>query len=90
MIEKEAPACGLAYCMSMFLTATEIRELTGYRKPTYQKRWLIERRWLFEENRAGQPMVLREHLHSHLNKPAAATRKSSLAGATTPNWNKVK
>lgn len=43
----------------MFLTQDEMRELTGYVKPLLQKRWLTSRGWMYEENAAGHPKVLR-------------------------------
>lgn len=43
----------------MFLSKDEIRDLTGYQKPSLQKRWLTDRSWPYEEDAAGYPKVLR-------------------------------
>lgn len=43
----------------MFLTPAELAELTGYKIPAYQVRWLVRngvRHWI---NRAGRPVVPR-------------------------------
>lgn len=45
----------------MFLTAPELAQLTGYRMPAHQARWLETRGWRFERNRAGLVIVLRSY-----------------------------
>ena len=43
----------------MFLTADQLRELTGYQKPALQRRWLIENGFAFEARCDGRPVVSR-------------------------------
>jgi hypothetical protein len=50
----------------MFLTADELRELTGYRRPSKQIEWLRERHWRFELNAAGHPRVARAYLERRM------------------------
>ena len=51
---------------SLFLSAAELLELTGYRRPHEQCRWLTSRRWKFEQNRAGAPRVARAYLERRM------------------------
>ena len=43
--------------MSGFLTAEEVAQLTGYRRPSLQIQWLKSRRLRFFVNGAGYPVV---------------------------------
>jgi hypothetical protein len=45
----------------MFLSKDELIKLTGYRRPSYQRRWLRHRGWAFEIGADKRPKVLREH-----------------------------
>lgn len=63
----------------MFLTDEELIELTGYRLPSAQRRWLRTRGWRHEVNRMGRPRVARSYCEARL------------CGVTTvdddePNW----
>ena len=51
----------------MFLTETDLRELTGYQIHAYQRRWLKQRGWKFEESATGRPVVLRAYAESRLS-----------------------
>ena len=51
----------------MFLTEEELKELTGYKRPTSMRRWLAERQYRFEVDRTGYPKVLRDSVMSRLN-----------------------
>jgi len=42
----------------MFLTADNLRELTGYRKPKLQRRWLAQNGYKFDVRGDGRPAVL--------------------------------
>jgi hypothetical protein len=42
------------------LTAAELFELTGYRSPAWQAKWLRSHGWKFEQGRDG-PKVLRAY-----------------------------
>lgn len=43
----------------MFLTADELEHLTGYVQPAAQIRWLKSRRYRYEINAVGHPVVAR-------------------------------
>ena len=51
---------------SIFLTADELRELTGYRTPTHQRRWLDAHRIPYLISGKGQPRILRALLVARL------------------------
>lgn len=57
----------------MFLTSDELEELTGYKKPSLQKRWMTARGWRFEENAAGHPKILRALVEKQMGGSASAT-----------------
>ena len=46
----------------LFLNHDEIEELTGYKKPSAQIRWLREHGYLFEVDARGRPRVLTSHV----------------------------
>lgn len=48
--------------MTMFLSAEEIKELTGYTYKAKQKQWLVESGYKFSVRRDGFPCVLRTHV----------------------------
>ncbi len=41
----------------MFLTANQLHELTGYKRPAYQVQWLARNRVHFYVRRDGRPVV---------------------------------
>jgi hypothetical protein len=45
----------------MFLTADELRELTGYTLPAHQLRWLARHGWRHEVSGIGRPVVSRAY-----------------------------
>ncbi len=51
---------------SLFLSKDEIAELTGYKLPAHQCRWLQERHWVFERNATNRPIVGRDYARSRL------------------------
>ncbi|MGH8488369.1 MAG: DUF4224 domain-containing protein [Gammaproteobacteria bacterium] len=56
----------------MFLTSGELRELTGYKRPTCMIRWLRENQFVFTVAADGYPRVLSEHVQTRLtNRPAS-------------------
>ncbi|AKU12508.1 hypothetical protein AzCIB_2615 [Azoarcus sp. CIB] len=59
----------------MFLTKDELRNLTGYQKPSLQKRWLTDRGWPYEENAAGDPKVLRSIVEKRMGGSTASTHR---------------
>lgn len=59
----------------MFLTADEIVALTGYQRPSDQRRWLASHGWRHEADRLGRPVVLRSLAERMLG--GEAIRKSA-------------
>lgn len=51
----------------MFLTDTELLELTGYQIFAWQARWLERHRWKFERSRTGRPVVSRAYAEFRLS-----------------------
>lgn len=51
----------------MFLSAEEITTLTGRKRVHLQREWLTKHGWLFEENAAGRPVVLRSYAEARLS-----------------------
>lgn len=50
----------------MFLTSTELLDLTGYRRPSLQIAWLRAHRWRFAVNAAGHPRVARGYFEARM------------------------
>ena len=63
----------------MFLNDQELVQLTGYKRKKWQIRWLRNRRFRFEINKAGEPQVLR----AYAEKRMSDGNKSEVA---QPNW----
>ena len=55
----------------MFLSATELQELTGYRKPALQLRWLAENSYSFDVRGDGRPVVSRTYYEGRHRLPNA-------------------
>ncbi|WP_425325370.1 DUF4224 domain-containing protein [Paludibacterium paludis] len=68
----------------MFLTATEVVELTGRTRTSGQIRWLRDTGWLFEVNAAGRPIIAR----SYAERRMCGTRTDTVIGSSTiePNF----
>jgi hypothetical protein len=50
----------------MFLTAVELADLTGLRRPTAQYAWLRENGWPVERDARGRPRLLRAVVEARL------------------------
>jgi len=50
----------------MFLTDSEIEQLTGYKRPADQRRWLTNRGWCFEVRADGKNSILIEEARARL------------------------
>lgn len=61
----------------MFLTADELHELTGRRRPSAQIRWLRDHSWTFVERADGRPAVSRREAERQLE--SGATRRAPAA-----------
>ncbi|MGF6668067.1 DUF4224 domain-containing protein [Pseudomonas monsensis] len=48
------------------LSDDELAELTGYKARAYQRRWLIDRQWVFVESRGKRPLVGRMYARMKL------------------------
>ena len=49
----------------VFLSNTEIRMLTGYSKPAFQRRWLAQNGYSFDVRADGKPVVSQAHYEAH-------------------------
>jgi hypothetical protein len=47
--------------MPLTLTPEQLADLTGYKLPSHQIKWLRDRHWRYELTRAGRPKVDREY-----------------------------
>lgn len=67
----------------MFLSSTEIQELTGYKRPADQRRWLSARGWPFELDANNRPVVSRAYTERRLAGEAPAA-------VSEPDFSQVK
>lgn len=65
------------------LTAAELAELTGYRSPAWQAKWLNAHGWKFEQGRDG-PKVLRAYRDQRMGVTAGAIEQ-----AWKPDFSKL-
>ncbi|MBS1170128.1 MAG: hypothetical protein H6R01_1046 [Burkholderiaceae bacterium] len=65
---------------NLTLSSEELENLTGYKMPSCQVRWLKERHWRFELSRANRPRVAREY---YLMKMGVT---KSYDAPNEPNW----
>lgn len=68
----------------MFLTASDIEQLTGYRKPALQRRWLIEHGYRFDVRADGRPVVLVSQIEARQHGSNRVTSR------VEPNWDAVR
>ena len=71
---------------SLFLSKDEIAELTGYKLPAHQRRWLQERGWIFERNATNRPIVGRAYALSRLGGTKPATSAPPASSTPRPNF----
>jgi hypothetical protein len=67
----------------VFLTAAELRDLTGLCRKLAQYRWLRENGWPVQRDAKGRPLVLRSVVEARLG----ATPSREPAG---PNWEALR
>lgn len=48
------------------LSDEELADLTGYKARAYQRRWLLDRQWVFVESRGKRPLVGRMYARMKL------------------------
>ncbi len=65
----------------MFLTAAELRDLTGYQIAGWQIRWLRAHGWRFEISATGRPVVSRAHAEERMSgsQPAGGAVRLNIA-----------
>lgn len=67
----------------MFLTATELAELTGLARWSAQIRWLQKHGWAYAVRADGRPVVSRKEAERQLESRAGAPRAR---GASEPDF----
>lgn len=71
---------------SLFLSKDEVAELTGYKLPAHQGRWLKEHGWVFERNATNRPIVGRDYARSRLGGARQAATVQSPSSTPRPNF----
>jgi hypothetical protein len=71
---------------SLFLSKDEVAELTGYKLPAHQGRWLKEHGWVFERNATNRPIVGRDYARSRLGGARQAAAVQSPSSTPRPNF----
>lgn len=66
--------------MSLLLTAQELRELTGFSKPSKMASWLESRAWVFEPplKRGEVPKVSRAYFLARMSGQVQSPRRARL------------
>ncbi|WP_426177750.1 DUF4224 domain-containing protein [Massilia sp. TWR1-2-2] len=70
----------------MFLTADELRELTGYTFHCRQIDWLRSHSWKFEVTAQQRPRVARSYFENRLGAPSRAPAESLMPASPRPNF----
>ena len=74
------------------LSDEELAELTGYKARAYQRRWLIDRQWVFVESRGKRPLVGRMYARMKLGMISPTIADPNPPPATpvwTPDYSRV-
>ncbi|MBA4287448.1 MAG: hypothetical protein C0439_00465 [Pseudomonas sp.] len=74
------------------LSDEELAELTGYKARAYQRRWLIDRQWVFVESRGKRPLVGRMYARMKLDMippTIADPNPPPAAPVWTPDYSRV-
>ncbi len=74
------------------LSDEELAELTGYKARAYQRRWLIDRQWVFVESRGKRPLVGRMYARMKLGMVSTAAADPNPVPAVpawTPDFSRV-
>ena len=67
--------------MELTLSEAELERITGYRYPAWQRRWLKDHKWRFDQDRLGRPIVARAYYLQRQGVTAPDARTSA-----EPNW----
>lgn len=73
----------------MFLTAEELRELTGYAYHSRQIEWLRSHNWKFEVTAQQRPKVARSYFDSRLGASSGKQAVDQAAQAARPNFQAI-
>lgn len=66
---------------SIFLTESEVTQLTGVKSPGWQRRWLSRNGYRFEQASNGRPVVLRSTVEAKAGPGGAPTARTlNMAG----------
>jgi hypothetical protein len=74
------------------LSDEELAHITGYKARAYQRRWLIDRQWVFVESRGKRPLVGRMYARMKLGMLSPAIVDPSPLPAVptwTPDFSRV-
>lgn len=74
----------------MFLTAEELRELTGFMRPTNQLQWLRENGWKFAEDAQRRPKVARTYFELRLGGVTAADVRTVPDATVAPRFDALR
>jgi len=69
--------------MTLCLTTDELRELTGYQKPSAQIRWLRQQGFIVLKRADGMPIISR----AHFEKMTGGTHSPAKPTTTEPDFN---
>lgn len=76
--------------MNMFLTADELRELTGYTFHCRQIDWLRSHNWKFEVTAQRRPKVARSYFENRLGAPRRSQDEPQLQASARPDFNALR
>lgn len=73
---------------TLFLSAGELEELTGFKSARGQLGWLERNRWVHATNRSGQPRVARDYFQAKVGAGSAmrAGQVNLAAAGEQPNF----
>lgn len=76
---------------ALFLTSGELEELTGFKAPRYQVRWLDTNRWRYALARHSQPRVARDYFNERVGARAltAVNRVNPALILEQPNFEAI-
>jgi Domain of unknown function (DUF4224) len=74
----------------MFLTAEELRELTGFARSANQLQWLRENGWKFAEDAQRRPKVARSYFELRLGSVTAVDFRAEPTAAVVPRFDALR
>ena len=87
-IRGETEGCGddrnpLLWSGAVFLSSEQLRHLTGYKKPSLQRRWLVANGYRFDVRADGRPVVMVAQVE------ARQAGKSNVAHSEQPDFSVI-